>query len=77
MSCLICASTAETIDGAENWEERDCPKCGRYRMDASLVLTLMEQGQIFDVGEMRSWLKQQRKTIEIPHIFASMALLAL
>ncbi len=77
MGCLICTGTAETIGGTENWEERDCSECGRYRMDASLVLTLMEQGQIFDVKKMRAWLKHQRNTVEIPHIFAHNALLAL
>lgn len=78
MSCLICAGTAETIDGTERWEERDCLECGRYRMDANLVLTLMEQGQIFDVTKMRLWLKHQRDTgAAVPHIFAHNALLAL
>ncbi|HEY0289079.1 MAG TPA: hypothetical protein VGC62_19045 [Pseudomonas sp.] len=77
MSCLICAGVAQTIDESDQWEERDCPNCGRYRMDANLVLTLMEQGQIFDVEKMRLWLKHQRRTVNIPHIVAHEALLAL
>ncbi|WP_419709644.1 hypothetical protein [Pseudomonas sp. NFX224] len=76
MSCLICAGRAETIDCMEGWEERFCSQCGRYRMSQALVLTLMDQGQIFDTGQMRRWLEAQRCAVPVPFIDAHQALLA-
>lgn len=75
MSCLICAGNAERIKCEGLWEERDCPSCGRYRVSDALVLTLMEQGQIFDVHEMRIWLGERRKKGQIPCIEVHEALL--
>ncbi|MFJ3468805.1 hypothetical protein [Pseudomonas sp. NPDC090201] len=76
MSCLICAGHAETIECTEGWEERRCAECGRYRMSLALVLSLMEQGQIFDTERMRSWLKAQRCVVSVPSIDVDEALLA-
>ncbi|MCY1408228.1 hypothetical protein D3C76_1054110 [compost metagenome] len=78
MSCLICAGSAESIqvDGGDV-EERKCPSCGHYRMSCSLILTLMEQGQIFDVQRMRAWLEDQRTRVEVPSIEIEKALLVL
>lgn len=76
MSCLICAEYAETIDCAEGWEERNCPECGRYRMSQALVLTLMEQGQIFDRCRMRRWLQVQHCATAVPSVDIEDALLA-
>lgn len=75
MSCLICAGDADTIESQAGWEERDCGRCGRYRFSQSLVLMLMEQGQIFDTVKMRQWLDTQRMTIESPSIEIHEALL--
>ncbi|MDY7560687.1 hypothetical protein QN382_00455 [Pseudomonas sp. 10B1] len=77
MSCLICAGHAETIECAEGWEQRNCPHCGPYRISQALVLTLMEQGQIFDTGKMRRWLDAQRSDVPIPSIEVHEALLML
>lgn len=74
MSCLICAGNAETIE-AQDWEERRCKGCGHYRMSRTLVVGLMEQGQIFDVEKMRLWLKQQRSIDAVPTIERHQALL--
>lgn len=60
MNCLICVGVAERIQGHGPWEERDCPDCGRYRVSDELILTLMEQGQIFDVAKTRGWLDSRR-----------------
>lgn len=68
MSCLICAGSAERVQCQGDWEERNCPSCGRYRIPDALVLTLMEQGQIFDVVKMRKWLADQRIDNAIPCI---------
>jgi hypothetical protein len=68
MSCLICAGPAERIVCQGNWEERNCPDCGHYRVSDSLILMLMEQGQIFDVEKTRSWLGSKKKESPIPSI---------
>jgi len=75
MSCLICAGSAESFESPAGWEERNCPKCGRYRISHTLVLTLMEQGQIFDVDKMRNWLAVKRRSEAIPNIEVHEALL--
>ncbi|WP_433739831.1 hypothetical protein [Pseudomonas putida] len=75
MSCLICAGTAESYQVGDDFEERNCPSCGHYRISRALVLTLMEQGQIFDVNRMRYWLTEKRKLTDIPTIEIHEALL--
>jgi hypothetical protein len=45
-------------------------------MSLALVLSLMEQGQIFDTERMRSWLKAQRCAVSVPSIDVDEALLA-
>ncbi|MFZ3390487.1 hypothetical protein, partial [Buttiauxella gaviniae] len=66
MNCLICVNVAERIECHGPWEERDCPACGRYRVADALILTLMEQGQIFDVDKTRRWLASRRKNGVVP-----------
>lgn len=61
MNCLICVGVAERIECSGPWEERDCPICGRYRVSDDLLLTLMEQGQIFDINKTRRWLDSKRQ----------------
>lgn len=68
MSCLICAGPAERIICEGNWEERVCSSCGHYKISDALVLTLMEQGQIFDVRNMRIWLADRRRNGSIPRV---------
>ncbi|APC19355.1 hypothetical protein BLL42_25940 [Pseudomonas frederiksbergensis] len=75
MSCLICAGSAENIEIGGDFEERHCPSCGHYRISKALVLTLMEQGQIFDVNRMRTWLAEKRGLVDIPAIEIHEALL--
>ncbi|WP_053120786.1 hypothetical protein [Pseudomonas sp. P1.31] len=75
MSCLICAGGAERIHCQGPWEERDCPDCGRYRVADELLLILIEQGQIFDVGKTRGWLDSRRAEVAIPSIEFHEALL--
>lgn len=75
MNCLICVGVAERIQCSGPWEERDCPDCGRYRVSDELILTLMEQGQIFDVSKTRGWLDSRRVGGAIPSIEIHEALL--
>ncbi|QAY88254.1 hypothetical protein CUN61_08450 [Pseudomonas arsenicoxydans] len=75
MNCLICVGVAERIDCTGPWEERDCPKCGRYRVSDKLLLTLMEQGQIFDITKTRRWLNSKRHAGCTPVIEIEEALL--
>ncbi len=70
MSCLICAGPAERVFCSGDWEERKCAVCGHYRVSDSLVLTLMEQGQIFDVKKVRAWLAASKNSASIPSIEA-------
>jgi len=44
-------------------------------MSHELVLTLMEQGQIFDVHKMRAWLQAQRHHCQVPSVEIHEALL--
>ncbi len=76
MSCLICAGQAESVECASGWEERRCSVCGWYRMSQSLILEMMEEGQIFDTERMRAWLVSRRQLMPIPTIDASQAILA-
>lgn len=68
MTCLICAGPAEELACPEPWEERKCAACGHYRMSHALVLVLMDQGQIFDVGKARAWLVSHRSETQIPYL---------
>ncbi|SEQ14993.1 hypothetical protein SAMN03159444_01180 [Pseudomonas sp. NFACC02] len=68
MTCLICAGPAEELACPERWEERKCAECGHYRMPQALVLALMDQGQIFDVGKARAWLMSHRNETPIPSL---------
>lgn len=77
MSCLICAGPAESFETHGNWEERNCPSCGRYKISSVLILTLMEQGQIFDVVRMRVWLANQRSSTAVPLVEMHEARLAI
>lgn len=75
MSCLICAGRADTLLARPGWEERLCPDCGHYQISYDLVLTLMEQGQIFDIEKMRCWLESQRVAEAVPCVEIHEALL--
>ena len=77
MICLICTGVVERVCCEGSCEERDCPSCGRYRMANALVLTLMEQGQIFDVAKSREWLANKRLMEAMPCIEIEEALLVL
>lgn len=75
MSCLICAGPAERIYCADSWEERKCTECGHYRVADSLVQTLMDQGQIFDIAKARAWLATRRTDAVVPGIESADGLL--
>jgi hypothetical protein len=45
-------------------------------MSQNLVITMMDQGQIFDTGNIRLWLDSQRTRIPVPAIDIQHALLA-
>lgn len=75
MSCLICAGHAEAIDCPAGWEGRRCLQCGCYRMSQTLILTMMDEGQIFDACKMRQWLHTRRCVVPIPTIDVHEAIL--
>lgn len=68
MNCLICVGAAERVMCDGPWEERDCPACGRYRISDALILSLMDQGQIFDVVKARNWIHARRTEGTLPCI---------
>lgn len=68
MNCLICVGVAQRIQCHGPWEERDCPDCGRYRVADELILTLMDQGQVFDVNRTRELLNSRRLEGVVPTI---------
>lgn len=68
MKCLICVGTAHRPFCLGPWEERDCPECGHYRVSDQLLLSLMENGQIFDVSKTRGWLASRRRLDWVPFI---------
>lgn len=75
MSCLICAGQAESMQCASGWEQRQCERCGCYRMSQALILQMMEEGQIFDSNKMRTWLHGQRGRVAVPSIEFRQAIL--
>jgi hypothetical protein len=75
MNCLICVGVAQRIQCHGPWEERDCPDCGHYRVCDQLLLALMDQGQVFDVGKTRDWLRSRRQPGITPLIDRQEALL--
>ncbi|OLS60246.1 hypothetical protein PSEMO_46570 [Pseudomonas putida] len=75
MSCLICAGRAESVECSPGWEERRCPQCGCYRMSQSLVLLMMNEGQIFDSPKMRAWLEVSRSQVPVPSIDLKQAII--
>ncbi|EST13998.1 hypothetical protein EDP1_1099 [Pseudomonas putida S610] len=75
MSCLICAGQAESVECAGGWEQRQCSQCGCYRMSQALILTMMEEGQIFDTARMRQWLMVSRVSMPVPSIDHAQAIL--
>jgi hypothetical protein len=75
MNCLICVGVAQRIPCHGPWEERDCPDCGRYRVSDELILALIDQGQIFDVGRTRDMLNSRRLDGAVPTIEMHEALL--
>lgn len=77
MSCLICAGQAESVECTHGWEERRCSQCGCYRMSQSLILLMMEEGQIFDAERMREWLMSRRDVTAVPSIDHGQAILLL
>ena len=77
MSCLICAGQAESVECSSGWEERRCSRCGCYRMSQSLILLMMEEGQIFDTERMREWLVSRRDVMPVPSIDHGQAILML
>lgn len=74
MSCLICAGQAQSLECTQGWEERQCLQCGHYRMSQTLIRVMMEEGQIFDTGQMREWLAARRELEPIPGIDRSRAI---
>ncbi len=77
MSCLICAGPAQQLPSIADWEERKCSECGHYRISETLILALMEQGQIFDVPKARAWLAVQQSNAVVPHIETADGLLVI
>ena len=75
MSCLICAGLAESIECSPGWEQRSCPQWGCYRMSQSLVLLMMNEGQIFDSTKMREWLEVRRGVVPVPSIDLNQAII--
>lgn len=77
MSCLICAGPAERIASLKDWEERRCLECGHYRIADALILTLMDQGQIFDVVKARAWVRAHQHYGAVPEMITAQGLLQL
>lgn len=66
MNCLICVGAAQRIQCSGPWEERDCPDCGRYRISDELILSMINEGEIFDINRTRHWLEIQRMGVANP-----------
>lgn len=60
MSCFICGDSAREIQSLGDWEERDCPGCGRYRISGTVLGLSSIKGRDLDVGIMRKYLADQR-----------------
>ncbi|MOA40755.1 hypothetical protein D3C78_1626590 [compost metagenome] len=73
MTCLICSGAAETYDSGGDWHERNCARCGRYRVSRTLVDTMAGRKQSFDVVRTRAWIATNKVTTPSPLISSSEA----
>jgi len=77
MTCLICKSEAEEIATTGDWQERRCfGACGHYRVAGTLIATMRNKGQSFDIDRTRLWLEINRVTHPAPLITSSTAIYA-
>lgn len=68
MTCLICGEPATAVDVGDGYEERQCEKCGHYRVTVNTIELLNKNGWHFDVDLSRIWLGQQQGYGFIPTI---------
>jgi hypothetical protein len=77
MACLICKSAAEDIATIGDWQEKRClGGCGSYRVAGTLVATIRNRGQSFDIERTRLWLEVNRVTHPAPLITSSTVMYA-
>jgi hypothetical protein len=68
MTCFICNEPAVAIDADDEYLERVCPKCGRYRITSAALVLMKAHGWRFDVTLTRNWLAEQKGSGMIPII---------
>lgn len=68
MTCFICNEPAVAIDADDEYLERACPKCGRYRITGAALVLMKAHGWRFDVALTRKWLEEQQVSGTIPII---------
>lgn len=64
--CFICWGDARQTGVYGDWDERDCPGCGRYMMSRRFFYDHI--GCTFDVIAMRRQLDRARKALKSPPI---------
>lgn len=73
MTCLICDEPASHVDVGDDYQERECPKCGRYRVTHTALVWMQTHGWRFDVKLTRTWLAHQQGSGLIPIIDSQQA----
>ncbi|MDR6927117.1 hypothetical protein [Pseudomonas sp. BE134] len=73
MKCLICGEPALGVKSEGDYQERACPKCGRYRISTPALKLMKAHGWRFDVELARRWLAQQQGSEAIPTIDSNQA----
>ncbi len=64
MNCPVCLQKAEAIPPRGNYQDVDCPGCGRFKFTGTLKA--IQADKVFDVPEARARLEQRRQGDEVP-----------
>lgn len=73
MTCLICNGPAAQSHAGDYYQERTCPKCGRYRVTGSALALLEKHGWRFDLELTRKWLEEHQGCVTMPVIDSQQA----
>lgn len=68
MVCFICKSEDKAVGFGGTFEERICPKCGRYGIQSALMEQMKALNQKLHVGRTRAYLVMRLESGEHPWI---------
>lgn len=54
MTCFICKAADTTHQSIGDFHDRDCPACGRYLINKTLLGEMLKKNQAFDTERTRA-----------------------